>query len=333
MRMLYIILMGAILMAGRLFAGQHEYTQSRLNYDQLAVYDRLVNHSVFATIFNRYVKFGEKYGWNHEQRYNSVATAIGYAYSRNCWQVGASFSLEHGKRKYDTLALAFPFYKAYIHRSTNTVGLTLFGNYVLPSGWYGHASAFAGYQHTNNNLIKYRYSGSPGVFYPDGNRFNDGSGHFALALEAGRRFALTDSFGLTPHIGINYAVHTAEYMASESSRSALTDNKPRHSLEIPIGVAIKNEISCGAWIFKPFVDASLIARLGGSNFDFRPGFASFNGHEWNVYGLDRTGMGGRVKVGTEIRYSERVNLSIDYAFETRRKYRDHRVSAAFGLAF
>jgi outer membrane autotransporter protein len=105
-----------------------------------------------------------------------------------------------------------------------------------------------GYTLGKNEISQQGYKGKPDV------------NTFSVGVRAEKAHRITDSFTVTPHIGIRYMnVDMDSFTAGGFKYSA----KKVNFAEIPVGVSVSGETtaSCGASI-KPFADFTLAPALG-----------------------------------------------------------------------
>ena len=276
------------------------------------------NSTLFVSGFQRFARL--KNDDNQVRtRYNPAAGAIGYVYRQAPWFAGASLSYEQGNRKYELAGGGSATIKS------SMPGVTLFGGWANQDGWYGKGSTFIGY-----NSLKARdyYDGS-------GNSYRGNTEHstqFGASVELGKSFAIGNEFALTPHVGFDYA-----YSPGETYNFGSVPGwgfQSQNFYELPIGVGLSKTFHYGNWAITPMVDFTLVNSLGGmGNTNTYPGFASRTADEWKVYGIGGDHLGGRIRTGVNARMSERTSMGLDYTYEGRSGYNDHRLSAVFGLSF
>lgn len=280
------------------------------------------NSTVFVSGFQRFARLKNSDN-SLRTRYNPSAIALGYKYSRDIWNVGAAFTFEGGTRKYDDR-----FYGDSYRVRSRTPGVSLFGGVELPSGWYADANAFAG------------FSSLKGRDYRDafGTISRGSSTHktqFAAGLEVGKHFDMTGGFRIKPHVGFDYAYSPGEhYRFDDAGGSIVISQKRENFFEIPLGVSFSKAFECGNWTITPEVDLTLvnsIGRMDGMN--HYPGFATMTNSGWKVYGVGGDHIGGRVTTGVNAKMNDRASVGLDYTYEGRKGYNDHRLSAMFGWAF
>lgn len=274
--------------------------------------------TVFASAFQRFARLKKDDDQYASTRYNPTAGAIGYIYSREYWQMGASLSYEHGTRKYSLDSASY-------RVRSDTPGITLFGGWVNPDGWYVDGSTFLGF----SDLKARDLHGAPGN-YGGGNTVHNTM--FGASLEAGKSFVTGDEWVFTPHVGFDFAHAPSENYWFDGA-GGIT-NGSQNFYEIPVGMAISKSFVCGDWSITPSVDLTLVNSLGNiDSYNAYPGFASRTAKEWKVYGVGADHIGGRIRTGINAKLGERTSVDVDYTYEGRKGYRDHRISAMFGWSF
>lgn len=275
------------------------------------------NHTILLSGFQRFARL-KKDDETVRTRYNPTAGAVGYVYNQEWWHAGASFSYEHGDRKYDSGEGS---YKV----RANTPGFTLFGGWHNQNGLYAKGSTFLGF-------ASYKFRDARFMNGAAGNGETNHNTLFGASLEVGKSFTFGDDWALTPHVGFDYA-----HAPSESYRFAGGDPlrwDSQNFYEIPIGLGLSKTFNCGNWSITPSVDMTLVNSLGHiSDYNYYPGFASRTANDWKVYGVGGDHVGGRITTGIQAKIGERTSFGVDYTFEGRKGYRDHRISAMFGWAF
>jgi hypothetical protein len=124
-------------------------------------------------------------------------------------------------------------------------GFNVYGAWNTP---YVNLIANIGYTLGKNEISQQGYKGKPDV------------NTFSVGVRAEKAHRITDSFTVTPHIGIRYMnVDMDSFTAGGFKYSA----KKVNFAEIPVGVSVSGETtaSCGASI-KPFADFTLAPALG-----------------------------------------------------------------------
>ena len=279
-------------------------------------YDCAPNQTIFVSAFQRYVKLKDSDG--PVNRFNPTAGAVGYVYSQGMWEAGAAFSYEHGTRKYD-------FGDSGFRVQSDMPGFSLFGTMRNPTGWYVEGSTFLGFG-------TYK---AKDLWDAGGNRLGSGDRNhktvLAAGLEAGKVFDMGYDLAVTPHIGIDYA-----YAPSENyTRNGLGANYASQSFwEIPLGVSISKTFNCGAWSFTPRADATMVTSIGNiDNMNANPGFAYRTARSWKVAAIGGDHLGARLSAGLDAKVGDRTTLGVDYTYEGRKHYNDHRISAMLGWSF
>lgn len=274
--------------------------------------------TVFASGLQRFARLKNNDN-NLNTRYNPTAGAVGYLYSQEYWQAGASFSYEYGNRKYD-------FGDGSMKVRSSTPGIALFGTLLRPDGWYLEGSAYAGF-----NRLKGRDFNDNGVWHGDSN--SKTRTQFAASLELGKSFIFDNNFVLTPHVGLDYA-HSPGESYRFADGSIVGNNSSENFWEVPIGVGLSRTFLCGNWAITPFADATLVSSIGHmDNMNAYPGFSYRTAREWKTTGIAGDHWGGRFRTGVNTKLNDRTSIDVDYTFEGRSGYRDHRISAMLGWSF
>lgn len=290
-------------------------------------YECATNQTVFFSGFQRFANLKNGDG-DVNTKYNPTAGAIGYVYNQGQWHAGAAFSYENGTRKYDYRTVD----ASYRIRSS-TPGISIFGGMETPNGWYVDTAAFLGF----GSYKSKRFDAAMG-----GNRVHVGSGNnqhntnFALSLEGGKIFQLPSDFLVTPHIGIDYAYTSGEtyrFMDGGTTYRMAAINSQNY-FEIPLGVSFSKMFYMGNLTLTPKVDLTMVNSFGGMDtMNSQPGFAYRTAKGWRVAGGGGDHVGGRITAGMDAKLGDRTSFGVDYTYEARKRYHDHRISAMFGLAF
>lgn len=290
------------------------------------------NHQVFTSVFQRYVTAKHGDGLSTKTKYDPTAVALGYKYTTgNGWETGLTFSYETGNAKHD-LRMTGADYRFKVR--DRTYGFTLFGVYTAPTGWYTKGSAFVGFA---NQKLKNGHDSLGGRYRSAGSR---SSTRFGASVEFGKIYDFGDGFRVTPHVGFDYAhapkdrIRVHDYVNNSGSR-LITDSQ--NFYEIPLGVGVAKDFVAADWVVTPSVDATLVSSFGNikdENMNYRTGFASNVGsNSWKVYGVGADHWGGRVTAGIKAMKSDRFDVGLNYTYEGRKKYNDHRLAAVLGLKF
>lgn len=282
-----------------------------------AAYDCAPNHSVFVTGFQRFARLKNDDGVA-STRYNPTAGALGYLYNQNSWYAGGALSYEHGTRKYD-LWNSDVDYKV----RSNMPGMSLFGGFETPDGWYLDTAAYMGFG-------DYKAKDVRGVgLTGNGNKFHENA--YAASIEGGKQFNL-GSFLLTPHVGIDYAYTEGESHIFGANARRNVDSQ--NYLEIPLGVSFSKVFDYNNWSIMPKVDLTMVNSIGDMDtMNDQPGFTYRTAKSWKVAGVGGDNIGGRITAGVAAKVNDRTTMGLDYTYEGRKDYNDHRISAMIGLSF
>lgn len=288
-------------------------------------FDCAPNQTVFVSGFQRYARIKDSDG-AAKTKYNPTALALGYVWQQDNWKAGAAFTWEHGRRKYD---YATSGYSGSSKVRSDLYGVSLFGTVNLANDWYVDASTFLGYRSTR--MKELRINGLGNI----GDSGKESSTVFALSLEGGKNFMLGDGFVVTPHAGIDYAYTPGErYHERRGAINANVSIDSQNYWEVPLGVSFKKTFACGNWSVTPKVDATFVTSVGHiKSKNAQPGFAYRTADSWKVAGIGGSHYGARLTTGVDAKLNERTSVGIDYTYEGRKDYNDHRVSAMFGLSF
>lgn len=283
-----------------------------------AAYDCAPNHSVFASGFQRFARLKNDDGVANT-RYNPTAGALGYVYSQNNWYAGGAVSYEYGTRKYDQQGGN----QSYEMRS-NTPGVSIYGGFSTPDGWYVDSAAFMGF-----GKVKARKLQGP-VDMGSGDRIHKNV--YAMSVEGGKEFTMSNGLLVTPHVGLDYAYTPSENHQFGDAFDRQVDSQ--NYFEIPVGITFAKLFDCGNWDILPRIDLTMVNSFGGMDtMNDQPGFAYRTAKSWRVAGVGGDHIGGRVTAGVDARLNNRTTLGLDYTYEGRKDYSDHRISAMFGWSF
>lgn len=290
------------------------------------------NHQVFTSVLQRYVTAKHSDGRMSKTKYDPTAVALGYKYTTgNGWESGITFSYEQGNAKRDG-RWSGDDYRFKVR--DRTYGFTLFGTYTDPTGWYTKGSAFVGFA---NQKLKNGNDSLGGRYRSDGSR---SSTRFGASVELGKIYDFGDGFRVTPHVGFDYAhapkdrIRVHDYVGG--GRYHLNTDS-QNFYEIPLGVGIAKDFVTYDWVVTPSLDVTMVSSFGNikdENMNYRAGFASNVGlNNWKVYGVGADHWGGRVTAGVKAIKSDRFDVGLNYTYEGRKKYNDHRLAAVLGLKF
>lgn len=287
------------------------------------------NSEIFVSGMQRWVRMKDKDRNERgadKTRFTPTATAIGYQYNTQNWSAGLSVSYETGNLKYDWNP------DEYVKVRDRTLGFTLFGKYTFGEGYYAKGSAFLGFA---SQKVKNGYVGTDSYN-------SNGTAHstrFGASLEFGKVYELCSGLRLTPHVGFDYAYVPGKDIGYRVNGAGSFDSDwpSQNTYEIPLGVTLARDFAVGCdWVLTPSIDATLISSVGhikGRNMNSRPGFASRTGSEWKVYDINGGHWGGRVTAGLKAVKAEKFDVDVNYAYEGRKKYSDHRLTASLGFKF
>lgn len=280
-------------------------------------------NEVFFSFMQRFVTMKDKGGDRLDKtKYKPTDLALGWQYSTEQLTAGVSLSYEIGKVKY----YADDFAKV----RDRMFGFTLFSEYRFGCGYYAKGSAFVGFA---SQKLKSGHHGAD-KYTSDGSA---SSTRFGASLEIGKRFDFGSGLLVTPHVGFDYS-----YLPNKDipfRDAGVPDKSPWPSqsfYELPIGVTLAKDFQFCDWVITPSVDLTMVTSVGNiknRNMNARPGFASRTGSEWKVYGIGAGHWGGRITTGVKAVKAGRFDVDVNYAYEGRKKYNDHRLSASVGLAF
>lgn len=317
-------LVAALILCASAQAGQY-YSNANggtRGYDEYArypnAYECVSVDQAFVSVMHRSVRLKKSEG--PRTKYTPTAFAVGYAHTMDKLQLGAAFNFEGGNRK-----LRYRNTGSGYKVSTNIPGISVFGTYrPFADGTYLSGSLFLGFA---NYKAKGAYVGGAHLGGTDKEHRNV----FSLGLEAGRTWVFGQGFQVTPHIGLDVS-----YAPTERYRFA----GPGDSIdsqgywEIPLGVTLRKTFGFGSWLITPKADFTLATRVGGvSPKNAHPGFSYRVADKWKTVGASTDSFGARVTLGVDARFTDRWTFGVDYTYEGRSQYDDHRISASVGYAF
>ncbi len=292
------------------------------------------NSTVFVSGMQRWVNAHDsktKYPFM-KGKASPTAVALGYEYDTGRWSAGISASFEGDDAK------MYHYERGYNHYAKvedRTIGFTLFGRYNMDNGYYAKGSAFIGFGRQEVDTGHAYDNGPLGSFT---GRDHDNFGRYAASIEFGKDFDLVNGFRITPHAGFDYSrqASSSQNIRFASGAGANIYVRSQNFYEIPLGVTFAKDFAVCDWVLTPSVDLTMVTSVGGikdENMNYRTGFASRTGSEWKVYGIGADHWGGRITAGIKANKSEKFDLGVNYAYEGRNNYSDHRLSATFGLSF
>ena len=280
---------------------------------------------IFVSGLQRFVTAKNKDSSVDKVKAKPTSMAIGYQYVGERWTTGLSVSYETGKRKMWDYGD-----DEYAKLRDRMFGFTLFGTYQSDCGYYVKGSAFLGFARTK---VREGYIGTNDI----SRRGHDNSTRVGASVEIGKEFDFGDNYRITPHVGFDYSYMPSEHRDYIAAGVPGRGNSVHQNFyEIPVGVTFAKDFVACDWVITPSVDLTFVPSVGKmkrGNMNVRTGFASRTGSEWKVYGIGADHWGGRVKAGIRAVKSERFDIDVNYAYEGRKKYHDHRISATLGFGF
>lgn len=283
-------------------------------------YEQTPVHQAFVSIMHRSVRLKKNTGWNPETKYSPTSFAVGYIHTAGKLQMGAAFSYEGGTRKLNYRNFAE--YKL----KTNIPGISAFATYrPFTDSTYVKGSMFLGFASYKARSLRLL---GVGIGSGDSEHRN----LFSLGFEVGHTWTFGDGFHLTPHVGIDYSyVPTERY----TWRNGAGDRLDSQSFwEIPLGVSLSKTFACGSLLLTPRADLTLVTNIG--NIDPKnahPGFSYRIADSWKVVGASAGHVGARLTLGADARLGDRMKFGLEYSYEGRSHYNDHRISASFAFSF
>jgi hypothetical protein len=183
-------------------------------------------------------------------RYQAATTTYGYKSDLAGATIGADYAFGNGA----AVGGAFSFGTgsargqgngAGINNDIEYYGFNIYGAYSTP---YVNLIGTVGYTLSKNEISQQGYKGKPDV------------NTFSVGIRAEKDFKVTDSFAITPHVGIRYLnVDMDNFTAGGFKYSA----KKVNITEVPVGVAFNANLKapCGADV-KPFADFTIAPAMG-----------------------------------------------------------------------
>jgi|GEM_PF-3193575 Autotransporter beta-domain. len=288
--------------------------------------------TTFAAFQQRYARLKHGSSDVGKNRYTSSTEAIGAAYSTGPWTVGGSLSYEYGRSKYDFVNRSGNFIDGNGKMRDQTFGVNLFGTYRMMDDWYASGNVFTGFADTKPKYMNsYTSSGTSAFSSFDSEK----DVVFGSSLEVGKYFNLNEGFFIKPFVGFDYSyVPGREYNFMDNGQWGTMTVGSQNFVEVPVGFGIGKSFHSGNWVFTPNVDFAFINSIGKmDNKNYNPGFSSYDGQKWRTYGIAGSHYGGRISAGLDAKLNQKYDIGIDYTYEGRRDYNDHRISAMFGITF
>lgn len=290
-------------------------------------------HQVLAVFQQRFARLDHDGNDVGKNKYDSSTEALAYIYRNGQLTAGGAFSYEYGKSKYDFRNRSGNLFDGNGKLREQTFGFNLFAEYRTLNDWYGAGNAFVGFNKSDPRYLN--------AYDAAGNRRSltgldsEHNTMFAASLEAGKYFTFGDEFFLKPHLGVDYAyTPSTNYRYSDGGAWNGISIGSQNYLEVPVGVGIGKAFNSGNWRIVPNLDLTLVNAIGKmDNKNFRPGFSTYTANGWKTYGIAGSHYGGRVSAGIDANLNQKFDLGIDYTYEGRKDYHDHRLSAVFGISF
>ncbi|MCC8179403.1 MAG: autotransporter outer membrane beta-barrel domain-containing protein, partial [Planctomycetes bacterium] len=161
---------------------------------------------------------------------------------------------------------------------------------------------------------------------------------FTADLELGYIARLPQDFNLTPSIGFEYSRIWNSSWTEKVNNAALVANRfdadHHNGIDIPVGIRF-NKLFRFGWdggFVIPEIRAAYVYSANKNRPSIISGFAGAPGGA-KMVGVDPGRSHWRVGAGISGRITSRVDVRIDYDFETRSGFRDHNLNASVGVTF
>ncbi|MCD8350120.1 MAG: autotransporter outer membrane beta-barrel domain-containing protein [Planctomycetaceae bacterium] len=288
------------------------------------MYEYVPVHQVFASIMHRNVRLKKETDTFPRAKYTPTSFSVGYVHTANQLQFGGAFNFEAGTRK-----LNGPGNQGMEIR-TNVPGVSGFATLrPFNDSTYVSASAFLGFA---------QFKGKDAFW---NGRINgtdkENRTLFSLGFEAGRTWGLGYGLLLTPHVGFDYTYAPSERYHFDNVGGvgpAQVSIGSQSFYEFPIGVALRKTFDVGGWLITPKVDFTIVPSVGRVDpKNAHPGFAYRVADKWKVVGAAGDNFGARINLGVDAKLGQRIAVGVEYTYEGRSRYDDHRIAANFNLAF
>lgn len=301
-------------------AGQYQARGYSRGYDEYArnpnAYECVSVNQAFVSVMHRSVRLKKSEG--PRTKYTPTAFAVGYVHTMDKLQLGAAFNFEGGNRKLNYRNGAG--YKV----RTNIPGISAFGTYrPFVDSTYLSGSMFLGFANykAKDPLPANRISGTD----------KEHRNVFSMGLEAGRTWVFGQGFQVTPHVGLDFSYAPSENYQFDQAWDRIDSQT---YWEIPLGVTLRKTFDFGGWLITPKADFTLVTRVGGVDpKNAHPGFSYRVADKWKTVGASADSFGARITLGVDARFNDRWTFSVEYIYEGRSKYNDHRISGSVGFAF
>ncbi len=286
------------------------------NVDAMAsrAIDRMLANRVWVGGFGLWQDQDSKDGYSGYD-YKSGGAILGYDRLFGNVLVGGSFAYARGSLDfddqpgdYDTDSYSFNLYAKYFHSSgfENTLG----GGYTYVKNEFKHTV--------------------PGF----GNREGDNHTNvWSIGDTIGWRIPLGMNFAVTPSIGLYYSEAKSGDYTTRGVVTHVTQDKVK-SLVMPIDLNVEYTQNINAY------SAITVGVHGGYRHDFKddaPTGITYVPFDGNNYGISTVGMKNATNVGNvgaSLKYeTTRFDVFMNYDFNFRSKFNQHRVLGGFGVKF
>ncbi|MCC8180455.1 MAG: autotransporter domain-containing protein [Planctomycetes bacterium] len=255
-------------------------------------------------------------------KYDSQGAVLGYEYTLGCLNLGFAAAYSRGDLKVRDLQ-----YK----NEADLLNLALYGSYVHQSGFYLEGGL--GYGHGWN---EYKVNS---VAVPGGvKKGKYGSDLFSASAEFGYIARLPQDFAFIPSVGLDYTYSRNESWRENVSDPALLANRfasgHEHGLDIPLGFRLTRmfRFGCDGGYIVPELRAAYVYSANKSQAAVNASFVGAPG-QMRMIGTDPGRSHWRIGAGVAGQLNSRVDMRLDYDFETRSGFRGHSLNAAVGLSF
>ncbi|MCD8138938.1 MAG: autotransporter outer membrane beta-barrel domain-containing protein [Planctomycetaceae bacterium] len=284
------------------------------------LYESVPVHQVFASIMHRNVRLKKETDTFPRAKYTPTSFSVGYVHTANRLQYGGAFNFEAGTRKLNGPG------NFGMKVRTNVPGVSGFATLrPFTDSTYVSASAFVGFAQFKGKdaFANGRINGTD----------KENRTLFSLGFEVGRTWTFGYGLMLTPHVGFDYTYAPSERYHFDNPASPVTIGS-QSFYEFPIGVALRKTFDVGGWMITPKADFTITPSVGRVDpKNAHPGFAYRVADKWKVVGAAGDNFGARVTLGVDAKLGQRIAVGVDYTYEGRSRYDDHRIAASFNLAF
>lgn len=276
--------------------------------------------TVFVSAFQRYAKLNNSDG-DERTRYSPSAAALAFHSTHGMLEAGFSLSYEEGTRKYRG--------DDHDYRvRARTAGMTIFTGFNGPLGLYVDQATYLGYG---------TFRGRD-YYEPGGGRIRSTKEihkyQFATTIEIGKVFHFPFGWSMAPHAGFEFARAPGETYNWSRGGGPRLKYHSQNSYEFSGGLSLGKTVSLLGLEVSASTDATVVGNAGRSDsMNYHPGFAYRTAKEWRVAGVSGDRLGARLRAGVDARLAGSMRLGVDYLYEKRKGYVDHRVSALLGWSF